>query len=106
MSRPVVHVVSRSALLLLSLTLLSSCVALTPAGEKVRVTTNPDVVRGCQFIQTVSATSGWGGAAAGTGTANTEATLRNRTAKLGGNTLYLVQGGVHSSGEAYKCPSP
>jgi hypothetical protein len=106
MSTATVPLVCRSVLLLLSLALLPSCVSLTPEGEKVRVTTNPDVVRGCQFIQTVSATSGWGGSASGTGTANTEATLRNRTAKLGGNTLSLAQAGVHSSGEAYKCPSP
>jgi hypothetical protein len=96
---------SQSVLLLFFLALLPSCVALTSEGEKVRVTTNPDVVRGCRFIQTVSATSGWGGSASGTGTANTEATLRNRTAKLGGNTLFLAQAGVHSSGEAYDCPT-
>ena len=84
---------------------LPSCVSVTAAGEKVRVTANPDVVRGCEFLTNLSSTSGWGGPA-GTagGTANNEATLRNDTAARGGNVLYLLQSGVHATGEAYRCP--
>jgi hypothetical protein len=97
----------RKLLAILGLLILPACVALTPEGEKVRVTNNPDVVRGCEFLSNVTATSGWGGPA-GTagGTANTEATLRNKTAKGGGNTLYLTAAGLHASGEAYRCPPP
>jgi hypothetical protein len=85
----------------------AACVSTTPAGERVRVTSNPDVVKGCKFLGNVRATSGWGGPA-GTGLAssNTEKTLQNKTAALGGNVLYEVQAGIHASGEAYKCEAP
>jgi hypothetical protein len=81
-----------------------SCVSTTQQGARVRVTSNPDVVRGCEFLGNVKATSGWGGSA-GTGLAesNTEKTLQNKTAALGGNVLYEVQSGIHASGEAYFC---
>jgi hypothetical protein len=97
----------RRLVAVVGLLVLPACVSLTPEGEKVRVTNNPDVVRGCEFISNVTATSGWGGSA-GTagGTANTEATLRNKTAKAGGNTLFLTTAGTHASGEAYRCSPP
>lgn len=84
----------------------AGCVTVSPEAESVRVTSNPDVVRGCRFLGNVDATSGWGGSA-GTGLAqsNTEKALRNKTAKLGGNVLFLVASGIHSSGEAYACSS-
>jgi hypothetical protein len=90
-------------LLFLSL-LCAACVSTTPAGEKVRITANPDAVKGCKFLGNVKATSGWGGSA-GTGLAssNTEKTLQNKTAALGGNVLFEVQSGIHASGEAYRC---
>lgn len=83
---------------------VASCVSTTPAGERVRVTSNPDVVRGCKFLGNVKATSGWGGSA-GTGLAgsNTEKTLQNKTAQLGGNVVFIVSSGIHASGEAYRC---
>jgi hypothetical protein len=83
---------------------VASCVSTTPAGEKVRVTSNPDVVKGCRFLGNVKATSGWGGSA-GTGLAgsNTEKTLQNKTADLGGNVVFIVSSGIHASGEAYRC---
>lgn len=85
-------------------TLIASCVSTTPAGEKVRVPGNPDVVKGCKFLGNVKATSGWGGSA-GTGLAgsNTEKTLQNKTAELGGNVVFVVSSGIHASGEAYRC---
>jgi hypothetical protein len=45
--------------------LLVACASLTPAGQRVRVTANPDVVRGCEFVGNVKANSGWGGPAGG-----------------------------------------
>jgi hypothetical protein len=85
--------------------LVVGCVSTTPEGANVRVTGNPDVVKGCQFLGNVKATSGWGGpAGTGLGSSNTEKTLQNKTAKLGGNVVYVVASGVHASGEAYKCP--
>ncbi len=94
----------RPAFLTLPLLFLFACVTTTPAGEKVRVTSNPDVVKGCQFLGNVKATSGWGGpAGTGLGTSNTEKTLQNKTAELGGNVVFVVTSGVHAAGEAYKC---
>ena len=98
---------TRPALLLACAALFLSCVSTTPQGAKVRVTSNSDVVRGCEFLGNVKATSGWGGPA-GTGLAgsNTEKTLQNKTAERGGNVLFIVASGIHASGEAYRCASP
>lgn len=86
---------------------IGACVSTTPAGEKVRVTSNPDVVKNCKFLGNVKATSGWGGSA-GTGLAgsNTEKTLQNKTAALGGNVVFVVASGIHASGESYACSAP
>lgn len=83
---------------------LSACVSTTPQGAKVRVTSNADVVRACQFLGNVKATSSFGGSG-GTGIAgsNTEKTLQNKTAALGGDVLFVVASGIHASGEAYRC---
>jgi hypothetical protein len=84
--------------------LLASCVSTTPEGAKVRITSNPDVVKGCQFLGNVKATSGWGGnAGTGLATSNTEKTLQNKTAELGGNVIFINSSGIHATGEAYKC---
>lgn len=91
-------------LLILTTLPMFSCVSTTAAGSRVRVTSNPDVVKGCEFLGNVKATSGWGGSA-GTGLAgsNTEKTLQNKTAELGGNVVFVVASGIHASGEAYRC---
>src|SRR5687767_7156878 len=85
----------------------AGCISASPAAEKVRITSNPDVVRGCEFLGNVKATSGWGGAAGtGIGSNNTEVALREKTAKLGGNVVFVVASGVKATGEAYACPTP
>ena len=95
---------SMRTLTLVAMLAVSACVSTTPAGERVRVTSNPDVVKSCKFLGHVKATSGWG-ASAGTGLAgsNTEKTLQNKTAALGGNVVFVVASGIHASGEAYAC---
>lgn len=85
----------------------SACSSTSPAGEKVRVTNNQEVVRGCKFLGNVKATSGWGGSGmSGVAANNTEVALREKTAKLGGNVVYVVSSGVHATGEAYNCEEP
>jgi hypothetical protein len=98
---------SRLSVLFFLPALLSGCVSVSEEGQKVRVTSNPDIVKGCEFLGNVSATSGWGGAA-GTGLAgsNTEKSLQNKTAQLHGNVLFVVASGIHASGEAYRCAAP
>jgi hypothetical protein len=82
------------------------CISASPAAQNVRMTSNLEVVHGCKFLGNVRATSGWGGHA-GTGIAghNTDVALREKTAKLGGNVVFVVQSGIHAAGEAYRCPS-
>jgi hypothetical protein len=93
------------AVVLLLAVLATGCVSTTPEAEQVRVTSNPDVVKGCKFLGNVKATSGWGGpAGSGLASSNTTKTLQNKTAKLGGNVLFVVESGVHAEGEAYLCP--
>ena len=94
-------------LALLCVLALTACISASPAAEKVRTTSNPEVVRGCKFLGNVRATSGFGGSA-GTGIAghNTDVTLREKTAKLGGNVVFVVESGIHASGEAYLCEEP
>lgn len=80
----------------------AGCVSITPQGEKVRTTTNPDVVRECKYLGPVKTHgSGWRG---GLAAANTEKTIRNNTAKMGGNVVYVVTSGEQSTGDAYRCP--
>jgi len=87
-----------------------SCAHLSPEGQKVRVTVNPDVVHGCEFVGNVKAGSGWGGAmASNAGEDQVQVKMQNVTAKLGGNVLFLTsskggQSGARGIGEAYKCP--
>lgn len=92
---------------------LAGCVSLSPAGQRVRVTANPDVVHGCEFVGNITASSGWGGPAAGNiGEDQVQTKMQNETAELGGNVLFLTSnkaGGYGGSsrgiGEAYKCQS-
>jgi Domain of unknown function (DUF4156) len=86
-----------------------SCVtaqAPAPSSDDVRVTSNPDVVRGCTFLGNVE-TGVWGTLAGGNNrpTWANEKWLRADTAKLGGNVVYITNNDrTGASGEAYQCP--
>ena len=86
----------------------TGCVTAPPAAESVRITTNPDVVRGCKFISNVSAWTGWGGTALGD--RNMEESLKAQAYKLGANTVYVnsksdgaFSGSARASSESYSC---
>ena len=69
----------------------------------MRITRNPEVVKGCQFLGNVkesfSSSKGWGVLAAAP-----ENTLWKKTAALGGNTLFIVSSSEYRAlGEAYNC---
>ena len=94
--------------------LLSSCVynSLTPEGAKVRVTSNPDVVRPCTLVGEVKGADHWNGGMAGQGAAEETAMreLKNRTAAMGANVVFITtshanMSGAVQRGEAYKCPA-
>ncbi len=87
------------------------CASLSPEGRGVRVTTNPDVVRGCEFVANIKGKSGWGGPAGGNiGEDQVQTKMQNETAKIGADVLFLTSnkaGGYGGSsrgvGEAYNC---
>jgi uncharacterized protein DUF4156 len=101
--------VTRTALGLLCLLLLAGCVSLTPEGERVRVVRNPNAVQACTKLgDQLESISGWGGVfLGGAGLENNKATLRNQAAKLGGDTLLILQERAtyapQTYAEAYRC---
>ena len=101
----------RKLLVLTALAIVATgCVSLTPEGQRVRITNNPDVVRGCEFVGNLRSGSMLGG---GVGEERAQVDMQNETARLGGNVLYLTSSygganmgaGAWSSGEAYRCSS-
>ena len=89
---------------------LTACatVSLTAAGEKVRVTKNPDVVAGCQYIDQVEGGEKFFGGA--TAEENAMRRLKNNTAEMGGNVVFLntyevsdTGAGAKMRGEVYHC---
>ena len=78
---------------------LTSCISLSMEGEKVRLTSNPNVVKNCKFIGDVKAyppyvlPSDW------------EIKLKNATGKKGGNVVFASSPSLSVTvrGEAYYC---
>jgi hypothetical protein len=65
--------------------------------RKVRITKDPESVRGCQFMATITDSSLFG-------SGSVEEDMLKKTAKAGGNVLLEKQlEGVSGSGEAYRC---
>lgn len=102
----------RSASILGLLFVAACATQLTPAGAKVRITTNPDVVKGCRFVANVRATGAntqsmfvhAGAAPNAQDVENVQKKLQNETARLGGDTVFLSkQEGTSAIGEAYRC---
>ncbi len=80
------------------LLLATSCATIdVHRGDAVRVTTNPDVVRGCTFLGNVEVGI-WEDSRA----SENEWTLKNFTAKRGGDVVF-VDNGRATTGEAYRC---
>jgi hypothetical protein len=101
----------RSAYLFTALA-CAGCVTttLTPAAVALRVTSNPEAVKGCAYLGPVEGKDTINGGMLGQGAAEENALrkLRNAAAKMGATTVFLaMQGtkfsGSHQRGEAYKC---
>lgn len=86
---------------------LASCAAPTAEGQRVRIVNSASVVEKCEMLQAMEEYSGWGGIMAGQGYRNNIASMRNKAAQIGGDTLLVVDksGGFGSSviAEAYRC---
>jgi hypothetical protein len=98
--------------MLLAALVSSACSSLTPAGQKVLITSNPDTVKGCRLLGQVKGSDHMWGGAAGQGAAEDNATtrLKNKTAEMGGNVVFLSRSstgfsGSSQLGEAYSCPN-
>src|SRR5258708_33438711 len=95
----------KKALGLLICLVLTGCVTLTPAGERVRVVKTKNAVAGCLYLGKVAvsgpvytASGGFVGAAADRAT-----NRKNKTAEMGGNTLLRLG---EEEDDAYLCPAP
>jgi hypothetical protein len=96
----------------LALLTMVGCSSLTPEGSAVRITSNPDVVKGCKFIGQVEGSDHMNGGLLGQGAAENNATVRlqNEAAAMGANTVFLSRSstgfsGSSQLGEAYSCSS-
>jgi Domain of unknown function (DUF4156) len=99
--------VRRFSLVLPILLVFTGCVSLSPQEAAVRVTSNPEVVRGCRFLGNVRDTATK--LAHGSPATAVEDMLKKETAALGGNTVLVATitstgKGTTESGEAYSCP--
>jgi uncharacterized protein YbjQ (UPF0145 family) len=99
-------------LMAFSVLLLTACVTtdLTPAGEKVRVTSNPDAVRGCTLVGEIVGRDRMNGGMAGQGAAEENAMrrMKNQAAEMGADTVLMVTAATGFSGsiqrgEGYRC---
>ena len=86
------------ALAAIALVFTVACATLTPAGQKVRVTSNSEAVRGCRYLGAVL-----GADHAGVPQDKFVVNLKNNGAKLGANVVLITAGTWQ--GEAYACPA-
>lgn len=67
----------------------------------VRVTTDKEALAGCKLLAKLRASSAK--ATTSARDAATEIALRQKTAKLGGDTVLILSLGLDARGEAYRC---
>lgn len=97
---------------LMMILLCSGCVTvrLSPDGEMVRLTSNPEVVRNCKYVGQVKGSDHMNGGLAGQGAAEENAMreIRNNAAEMRANTVHILNvttgtSGSAVRGEAYQC---
>jgi hypothetical protein len=77
-----------------------SCMTASPKAQSIRVTSNPEAVRGCKYLGNVEGNSGFSSAVADN---NAVVEMREEGAKLGANVILAVTLGKKAIGEAYLC---
>ena len=94
----------------LAFTACARAVNLSPAAEAVRVTSNPDAVKGCKFIAEVTGADRLNGGMMGQMAAEENATrfLKKNASEAGANTVLVSasttgMSGSRKRGEAYAC---
>jgi hypothetical protein len=80
--------------------LVSACVTLAPGADKVRITQNPADVSNCSAVGNIKAPRDAQGQV---DVLDADATLRNQTIGLGGNTAFETSA-LLGEGVAYRCP--
>lgn len=100
---------ARSVLVVMISFSILGCVSLTPQGNRARVTSNPAVVEGCDYLGEVKGDSAWGGyATQSTGEKEAWKELKNEAGAMGADTVLLTKSttgfsGSVTRGEAYRC---
>lgn len=93
----------RIIVLLMFYILLTSCVSLSTQGEKVLVTSNPERIEGCKFIDQIASSSILIGLKAnGVAYNHARNELKNEARQLGANVV-LTSTDSNTVGEAYEC---
>ena len=87
---------------------IAGCVSLKPEGRGVRVTANPELVRGCTYIGEVTGTTRYGPVGnTATDEQSAHNDLRNNAGRMGADTVLLQSttgdNAIVKRGEAYRC---
>ncbi len=87
---------------------LCGCATLSPGGKEVRLTHNPEMTRNCKFLKQVEVKTPLSGTGEIAGQDSLMIQLRNETAKVGGDTVFVEQArqgyaGLKALGTAYDC---
>ncbi len=101
----------RKAAWILAILTAGCTVAAQGNAARIRITSNPEAVRGCKFLGNVEGDDHVNGGQFGQAAAENNATvyMRNKANALGGNVILMVRsstntGGSNQLGEAYACP--
>jgi len=100
---------SVSLIFIVVITLSGCATSLSTKGASIRITSQPEDVKGCEYLGQLTSSSSWGGfAATGLGFESAMNELKNKAAQMGANTLLTqlisnTMGGTRMIGDAYKC---
>lgn len=85
---------AKSWILLTGALVTANCVSLTPEEKAVRMTSNPEAVKGCRLVGDATVFYKW---------TTGEDEMKRKTRQLGGNVIFVTTERP-LRGEAYACP--